>query len=811
MADSFDFQATFGSTSSCVCEECRSIYGAPAYLVDILLFLQPAGRAVLFGAKKVRRPDLGEIELSCQNTDTPLPCLDLVNEALEYGVWVQQQPQQNTPPPPPGGWPQTLGTADALAASPEHRIDAVYAAPTNAVPKTLLSERYPWALPFDLGAADARAHLELVQVRRHDLMRTFQDKAKRAPSDVAIGIEALGLSPAEARVVTARQSVRDVRLATTKPIALSGLTLDGLTLAPGDRVLVKDQAQGGDPRNGIYVAQANAWSRADDALDLTDGLFVRVGDGPQKGTAWVLTTRDPIAVDKDKLVFEPFGTPGALDGKIVDRWRAWFPADPGNGWTSIATNVGALLDRSSMAYQELVDALHARYVNRDPKNPIEIVFADDDTCDLAQATFHDSKGAVTLDDAFLSRLHRFVRLRRALGWTAHELDQATVALGAPDLTDAFLLDLSLVARLRDELGVGLETALAWWSPLDTSLGEDGEPSFFEQVFVDPSAPAAPLFTLKADRTDLVDATKAIADNVPAVIAGLEATAADLALLLPALDGKLNLSNLSALYRSVTLARALGLTVAQLLSLEALSGLAPFASPAATWTFATTARKVQASAFSLAELDWLLRDVTRDGDGIAPTDDTLDRLLSELWVGLAKIETDTQPPDDPTGEILRAKLDALFPLPADKHKVAEAMAFLADPSGTNDPTQFVKDHFSDFIATDAAVKTAVQAIAQATTFAGRVAAILAPYQEWVRATSSSSFVVRKLAEELGAGVGVVGPLVTLGLRSARQVQQPPLALAEFTDPSFVKTGRRRTRRGARCGGSGRRRSSSRGSP
>src|ERR1051326_5071359 len=34
-----------------------------------------------------RRPDIGEIELSCQNTNIPLPYVDLVNEILENAIW----------------------------------------------------------------------------------------------------------------------------------------------------------------------------------------------------------------------------------------------------------------------------------------------------------------------------------------------------------------------------------------------------------------------------------------------------------------------------------------------------------------------------------------------------------------------------------------------------------------------------------------------------------------------------------------------------------------------------------------------------
>jgi hypothetical protein len=52
--------------------------------------------------------------------------------------------------------------------------------------------------------------------------------------------------------------------ATTANITLSGTqTIDGVAVAAGDRVLVKDQTA--LPTNGIYVAAAGAWARAPDA------------------------------------------------------------------------------------------------------------------------------------------------------------------------------------------------------------------------------------------------------------------------------------------------------------------------------------------------------------------------------------------------------------------------------------------------------------------------------------------------------------------------------------------------------------------
>src|SRR5262249_51289882 len=68
-----------------------------AYLVDVLHFLKDRRSKIVDqdeekgvkGVKDVlflRRPDIGEIELTCENTNTPLPYVDLVNEVLENTV-----------------------------------------------------------------------------------------------------------------------------------------------------------------------------------------------------------------------------------------------------------------------------------------------------------------------------------------------------------------------------------------------------------------------------------------------------------------------------------------------------------------------------------------------------------------------------------------------------------------------------------------------------------------------------------------------------------------------------------------------------
>ena len=96
---------------------------------------------------------------------------------------------------------------------------------------------------------------------------------------------------------------------------LSNTYFDGVTLAQGKRVLVKDES-GWQQYNGIYVITqlgdgSNPWvlTRASDAnadADVTIGLWVYVeGGSTNGGTAWVLSSAsaDPIVLGTTSLTF----------------------------------------------------------------------------------------------------------------------------------------------------------------------------------------------------------------------------------------------------------------------------------------------------------------------------------------------------------------------------------------------------------------------------------------------------------------------------------------------------------------------------
>ena len=111
---------------------------------------------------------------------------------------------------------------------------------------------------------------------------------------------------------------QSVRVATTAAITIAsdlnvGDTIDGITLADGDRVLVKDQVTGSE--NGVYVAGATPARAADFDTDaeVTAGAFFFVEEGTTNGDAgFVLTTDNDITVDTTSLSFSQFSGGGQI-------------------------------------------------------------------------------------------------------------------------------------------------------------------------------------------------------------------------------------------------------------------------------------------------------------------------------------------------------------------------------------------------------------------------------------------------------------------------------------------------------------------
>ena len=98
-----------------------------------------------------------------------------------------------------------------------------------------------------------------------------------------------------------------VRAASTGNVVVATgglLTIDGVTLVSGDRVLLKNQTTASE--NGVYIAAAGAWSRAADTITANTFWFAEEGT-VNADTQWMVTNNGTIVVGTTPLTIAQFG------------------------------------------------------------------------------------------------------------------------------------------------------------------------------------------------------------------------------------------------------------------------------------------------------------------------------------------------------------------------------------------------------------------------------------------------------------------------------------------------------------------------
>jgi hypothetical protein len=248
-----DWSDLFGHGDLCECEDCRSIFSPAAYLADLLKWLEArqlegttqSAKDVLFE----RRPDIGYIELSCDNSNTELPYIDLACELMEEQVApstlfalglatnfvagpinadVKKAFHDATPsvalsdasvvfgPDHFKSWivrdgdvsylvangaanyavsilRQTHGDSDDLMAYPQYVNTKAY--------QSLRDAQHPLTLPFDLNTESLRGYLGLANLTRADTMRLFRGKDGSNPSDFDIAADYLAIGWYESKLI----------------------------------------------------------------------------------------------------------------------------------------------------------------------------------------------------------------------------------------------------------------------------------------------------------------------------------------------------------------------------------------------------------------------------------------------------------------------------------------------------------------------------------------------------------------------------------------------------------------------------------
>ncbi|MBX6421974.1 neuraminidase-like domain-containing protein [Thermosulfurimonas sp. F29] len=665
----------FGSLDFCECEHCHSVLSPAAYLVDLLHSLERWGETVKNGKKPYdvlteRRPDIPHIPLTCENTYTTMPYIDIVNEILEY--WVVHNRLDEGAAHDTG-----KATSEELIAEPQYIEPKAY--------EILQDQRYPLNLPFDLWIETAREFCNYFEIPLWRLLEVFRptnelfDQTK-AYDYSKIFMEQLGLSPSEFELFT------DENLLNTW-YELYGYENE----SEAWKDLSGDENHGSPKPLCAKTLARRLGVTYKELVEILKTWFVnpRLNENPVLPRVGV-SIHDIPFYDIPR-VFPPIGIRNLY---LWTEHRSLIEREPGT-----LTNVEEKLRRRIKPVDRFVRDFLPHIPDLDLPGFIDvikpdvektIVLADEEaTCDFGKTKVMYADGT-PLKPVDLIKINLFVRLWKKLGWSIEELDQAlkifipkNVPFNEAHISQkplkTALIYLAHLKALEEKLNLGKDERikiLTLWSDIPTA----GEHSLYAELFLKPDiVNTYPVFDHPLGHYLQGDVIHPLRPYLPALQAALGLTAEEIGLILEDNDldnAFLTLSTVSLLYRYGLLAKALRISVSELISLKKLSGIDPFMSisenalnsleedaPYQTIRFIEMVERVKESGFKVEDLNYLFLHQF-DPTGKYRPDKAGTRLfLKTIADGIRSIRAEHAAPDDPSTlseDVLRQKLGLILP-------------------------------------------------------------------------------------------------------------------------------------------------------
>jgi hypothetical protein len=640
-------ESLFGSMDFCACDECRSVLSPAAYLVDLLQFIDQApteaGRENPQAVLLERRPDLQHLPLTCENTNTALPYIDVVIETLEYYIANASQPlslKNYT-----GHDTDGSDSADLLA-SPQFVMDTAYT--------ILRGERFPSQLPF---------HQPLETLRRYflkfEIPLPVAMERLRTTDDLERGVNPYGWRDILAEELEIARNEYDL-------LTNSALTLKQIYgFAAG-----KTDAQVTEELSNAKKFSRRAEISYQDLVSLLETRFIN----PQSDLIPKLSKLG-VTIATLKALHDGTMTDAAFDALLPQGSGAPDKAEYGDdikAWVKNNDNFNRMMGLITLT------------------NPT----ATPDPCDFDQLEFRFAKpmagpgdNSTRLSTVEFVRMLRFIRLWKKTGWTMEQTDAAICALYRADLAPAAIGDLDTVAKLDTGFGIllprmgilsrvvnslgltpkrDLLSLLACWS----DIGTQGDSALYRQMFLNPAVSQRdPDFTDKGFGVFLGDNAKKLKDHAETLRAAFSITGDEFDRILAALGfdstTPLTLPNISAVYRRGWLAHKLRLSVRELLLLTALTGLDPFAAPdlptaadSAILRLIALVQSMKGRSLKSAVALYLIWNQDLSGKS-APTAAQVTEFARTLRGDFAAIADQFAATEDPGGDIARARMTLVY--------------------------------------------------------------------------------------------------------------------------------------------------------
>ncbi len=397
----------FQGEAWCDCDDCQSIYGPAAYFVDLLHMLDPDGSDDapvdhLFA----RRPDLPNLLLTCDNTNTALPYIDVVNEILELHIAANNgyvNPATGQPYATSTSYDSTGLSAAELRAVPQNLIGDVY-------DKALTEAVFPFTLPFRRALAVMRSYLDELGTSYYDVLDAF------GPGTGSDGLSAAERLAAETLGLTIRQ----FKLIAGMPV-------------PDDQPLALPAFYGYDAQDPNWQAKLAAVPELLLRTGIAyDDLYALIGDQTQSGTYFLnrdgaVALDPPVACQIDGTSLHAAADTWDRLHRFIRLWRAtsWSIADLDRVLFAIGAQAdhSVTLDRDALRRVALVestlDALDQ------PLAAVLALWSDLDSwgTDSLYLSLFQNRNVARLDDAAAFRLAGDPTAKPATG--AGELATAT--------------------------------------------------------------------------------------------------------------------------------------------------------------------------------------------------------------------------------------------------------------------------------------------------------------------------------------------------------------------------------------------------
>ena len=433
------YQDFFGSLDYCECPECKSIFGPAAYLVDLLRIIdqgitQP-NPDIQEGLHFFdRRPDIEKIELTCENTNTLIPYLQIVN--------------------------------NLLASTLENALSKDGSLMGGNVFLTLANTYFPFNLPFHLPLQQIEAVMDNKQTALVDIATALSkdttmsiDEARKA---LKLSLETLANLKKQTVASLPAVESKNYGLKVTKT-NLNGLDTvkvflkqSSLSLTELDQLLTQNlSAKEIFDVSGTYTITSfgpkmilKQEGNAVTGTYGTDGTIIATIEGHVMRGHWNSATQAPPATKGDvEFTF-------AADGQsFTGKWSKGL----GMPWETSSWN-GTLTGTST---QGIIP--HSLFINA----PLA------DRTFLHIATVSKVETIVGQSLKTLDRLNRFIRLSGLLGWSYADLNWLLMTLGASTISDTTFIDLAKIKQASSKYGVDLALLSCLWFDLKTIGMGDG--------------------------------------------------------------------------------------------------------------------------------------------------------------------------------------------------------------------------------------------------------------------------------------------------------------------------------------------------